>query len=194
MTDLDLPVIVGTVRRDNHSTGVGRFVHARGAARPGVSTRLYLPSELPLGNLVDREWEMDPKRPEVVAFVEAMGRADGFMIVTPEYNYGLPGTLKNLLDAIYDEWGRKPFAFVGVSSGMVGGARAIDQLRMVAAGVGAVSVPLHGLIRRVQDSFDGDRPVQDVEEYTTRIDKVWADLEWYARALKSARAGGPGPR
>lgn len=191
MAPLDLPVIVGTVRRGNQSSGVGRYVLSRGLLRPGVSSTLYLAQDLPFANLVDREWEMSPRPPAVAAFVDAMSRADGFMIVTPEYNYGIPGTLKNLLDALYDQWGRKPFALVGVSSGLVGGARALDQLRMVVAGINGVTVPFHVLVREAQDSFKEGVPVKDPEGYAKRLDKLWGELAWYAQALKDARGAAP---
>lgn len=192
MGGLYLPVIHGTQRKDNYSRRVARFVHARGAARPGVETRLFEPSELPFGNLLQREWEMEPRPAPVAAFVAEMGRADGFVLVTPEYNHGIPGTLKNVLDHLYDEWGRKPFAVVGVSNGQVGGARAVEQLRMVIPGLNAVSVPYSVLVRDVESTFPGDSPSPaDEKEFTSRVERLWKDLEWYAQALKAARAATP---
>jgi NAD(P)H-dependent FMN reductase len=190
-TPLNLPVLVGTMRRAAHSTGVGRFVHRRGTLRPGITSTLHLSPESPFANFVDTEWEMERPPPAVVEFTSAMAAADGFVIVTPEYNYGLPGTLKNLLDAVYDEWGRKPFAFVGVSSGGVGGARALEQLRSVVAGVKGLALPYQVLVRQVQESFRDDVPIVDVEAITQKIDRLWEELEWYARALRDARPSAP---
>ncbi|MEU2630343.1 NAD(P)H-dependent oxidoreductase [Kitasatospora sp. NPDC007106] len=56
---------------------------------------------------------------------------DGFVIVTPEYNHGIPAVLKNALDFLYAEWNNKAVGFV--SYGGVGGVRAVEQLRLVAA-------------------------------------------------------------
>ena len=60
-----------------------------------------------------------------------MGRADGFIVITPEYNHGYPAVLKSALDALYAEWVRKPIAFVSYG-GWSGGVRAVEQLRLVA--------------------------------------------------------------
>jgi len=56
---------------------------------------------------------------------------DGFVIVTPEYNHGIPGVLKNAIDYLYAEWNNKAVGFV--SYGSAGGARAVEHLRLVAA-------------------------------------------------------------
>jgi NAD(P)H-dependent FMN reductase len=188
LSDLYLPVLLGTVRQGNRSHGVADFVLARGRGRPGVETRLFDPAMLPFGNLVQREWEMDPRPPEVAAFVTEMARADGFLIVTPEYNRGLPGALKNLLDHLYEPWNRKPFALVGVSNGPVGGARVVMALHDVVMGLGGVTVPLAILVREVDEVFEGDHPVKDAEKTQKGVDKLWGELEWYARALKAARS------
>lgn len=187
---LYLPVLYGTLRSERKSLGVARFVAARLAKRPDVETRLVDPRELPFGNLDLREWEMSPRPPEVARFVDDMARADGFVVVTPEYNYGIPGTLKNLLDALYDEWNRKPFALVG-AGGISGGHRALDQLRQVVSGLGAIVVPEHLGVQNVGRTFGPDGPLEDEERWTTRVDTVLDALEWYARALKAARETAP---
>jgi NAD(P)H-dependent FMN reductase len=144
------------------------------------------PDELPFGNLRRREWEMDPQPPEVAAFVADMARADGFVIVSPEYNHGYPGTLKNLLDALFDEWNRKPFGLVGVG-GVSGGLRMMEQLRLVVAGLGAVVVPAHVPVQAVAKEQGPDGAFLDPQKWDGRFDKMLDEVEWYARALKAAR-------
>lgn len=58
-----------------------------------------------------------------------VGEADGYIMVTPEYNHGYPAVLKNAIDWVFPEWKGKPVGFVGF--GNAGGARAIEQLRQV---------------------------------------------------------------
>jgi NAD(P)H-dependent FMN reductase len=186
---LDLPVLLGTVRHERKSEWVARYVVQRLGRRPGVVSHLVDPRLLPFGNLDQREWEMEPRPPEVAAFVDAMARADGFVVVTPEYNFGYPGTLKNLLDAVYDEWNRKPFALVGVG-GISGGLRAIDNLRQVVSGLGAVVVPAHVPVTFVTKSFTEAGPI-DAHEWDRRFEKMFEDLEWYAAALQRARRESP---
>jgi NAD(P)H-dependent FMN reductase len=186
---LDIPVLLGTIRQERKSEWVARYVVDRLAKRPGVTSRLVDPRDLPFGNLDQREWEMDPQPPEVAAFVRDMARADGFVVVTPEYNWGYPGTLKNLLDALYDEWNRKPFALVGVG-GISGGLRAIDNLRQVVGGLGAIVVPSHVPVAYVTRAFTPEGPLE-AAEWDRRFEKMFEELEWYASALQKARAASP---
>lgn len=181
-----LPVLYGTVRAERKSIGVARFAEARIRAR-GHESRLFDPRDLPFGDLVAREWEESPPRPEVQAFVREMARADGFLVVTPEYNYGIPGALKNVLDALFDEWNRKPFAAVG-AGGISGGLRAVDHLRQVVSGLDAVMVPAHMPVQHVGRAWGPDGPLADAEEWGRRLDKVLGELEWYAEALTAARS------
>lgn len=62
-------------------------------------------------------------------WAEKVGAQDGFLIVTPEYNHGYPASLKNALDTLYQEWRRKPVAYVGY--GVIGAARSIEQINNV---------------------------------------------------------------
>jgi NAD(P)H-dependent FMN reductase len=187
---LYLPILYGTVRADRKSIHIARFALERLALRPGVETRLFDPRELPFGNLEHRVWEW-PDAPESVrSFVTEMGRADGFVLVTPEYNHGIPGTLKNLLDHLYDEWNRKPFGLVG-AGGIYGGARAIDGLRLVVPGLGGVSIPGMIGVPTVGTSFAEGGPTSDREGWERKFDKFAIELEWYARALQRARREEP---
>lgn len=67
-----------------------------------------------------------------------IAKADGFIIVTPEYNHSYPASIKNAIDYLYKEWVGKPMAFVGYGWG--GGKRAVAHLRDVAGGVGATAI------------------------------------------------------
>ena len=71
-----------------------------------------------------------PERDDVATLGNAIDRADGFVVLTGEYNHGYPAVLKNAMDWTFVEWRHKPITFVGW--GNVGGARAIEQLRAVA--------------------------------------------------------------
>jgi NAD(P)H-dependent FMN reductase len=186
---LYLPVLFGTVRDDNRSRAVAEYV-TRLLGERGVETRLVDPATLPFGELKRREWEMDPRPAEVDAFVRDMGRADGFVIVSPEYNWGYPGALKDLIDHLYDEWSRKPFALVGVG-GVSGGLRMIDQLRQVVSGVEAIPIPAHVPVQAVAKSFGPHGPLEDEPRWRARFGKMFDELEWYARALKAAREADP---
>lgn len=183
---LYLPVLLGTVRENRHSVHVARYATRLLEARPGVETRLFDPREWPFGDLERREWEMDPQPGRVETFVREMARADGFVIVAPEYNHGYPGALKNMLDAVYDEWNRKPFGLVGCG-GMSGGMRMIEQLRLVVAGLAGVAVPRSLPVPFVKKAFGETGPLADDEAWARRFGALFDEVVWYAEALRAAR-------
>jgi NAD(P)H-dependent FMN reductase len=183
---LYLPILYGSVRKNRRSFSVATFAQRLLEKRPDVETRLFDPRDLPFGNLVEREWEIEAPAPEVREFVREMGRADGFVVVTPEYNFGIPGALKNLLDHVYDEWNRKPFAMV-TAGGTSGGLRAADQLRQVVSGVGAFVVPAHVSVQFIGEAFNEGGPTATPEVWEERFGRLFRELEWYARTLRPAR-------
>ena len=114
--------------------------------------------------------------------------ADGFIIVSSEYNHGYPAVLKNALDSVFVEFNRKPVAFV--SYGSAGGARAVEQLRLVA--VELEMAPLRHAVHILPDLM---RPAMMAETFSpemfesldSRLDMVIADLIWWSTALRAAR-------
>ncbi len=77
--------------------------------------------------------------PDTLQWAATIASFHGFVIITPEYNHGVPGVLKNALDSLYDEWAGKPVGLIGY--GLVGGARALDQLRLLTVILGMRPVP-----------------------------------------------------
>jgi NAD(P)H-dependent FMN reductase len=86
----------------------------------------------------------DYTHPEGKAWAQRVGSADGVIIVTPEYNHGPTGVLKNALDWVGPEWKDKPVGFVSYG-GVSGGARAVEMLRSITIELGLVQVanPIH---------------------------------------------------
>jgi NAD(P)H-dependent FMN reductase len=72
-------------------------------------------------------------KPHTKTWSAKISSFDGFVFVTPEYNHGIPGALKNAIDFLFREWNNKAAGFV--SYGSAGGARAVEQLRLVMAEV-----------------------------------------------------------
>ena len=186
---LYLPILYGTVREGRRSWAVATWIEGRMRKRPGITTRLFDPRDLPFGNLERRVKETPVPSPEIEAFGAEIQRADGYVVVTPEYNFGIPGALKNLLDPFYREWNHKPFGVV-TAGGMSGGLRPADQLRIGIPGLGAVSIPMVLPVHEVETAFDDHGPVADVPAWESRADRFLAQLEWYAGALARARSLG----
>jgi NAD(P)H-dependent FMN reductase len=113
---------------------------------------------------------------------------DGFVVTAAEYNRGPTAVLKNALDYAYTEWNRKPITFVGY--GGVGGARAIEQLRLHAVELQmapsryAVHVTWGDFIQILQQG----KKLEDFEHLHQAAVTALDDLAWWARVLKDARA------
>ena len=121
-----------------------------------------------------------------------IGEADGYLVVAPEYNHGYSAVLKNALDFAYDEWSKKPMAFVSYSASSTAGARGVEQLRLVAIelGLAPLQAALHipGLPRDMA-TWDGSTD----EKLQKKLDTVLTELAWWAGALKTARKVASGP-
>ncbi|HET6403967.1 MAG TPA: NADPH-dependent FMN reductase [Candidatus Thermoplasmatota archaeon] len=180
------PVLHGTSRAGNKSIRPAMYAARRLKAR-GYETRLFSTMDLPFGDLRRREWEMEGPRPEVREFVREMARADGFVLVFPEYNHGYPGALKNVLDHLYDEWNRKPFALV-TAGGVSGGLRAQENLLPVIRALQGVVVPKGVAVASVGRVFGEDGMPLDPATWEHRFDAMVDDLAWWADALAAARA------
>ncbi|CAN7379721.1 NADPH-dependent FMN reductase [Devosia sp. LjRoot3] len=126
--------------------------------------------------------------PVAQAWAKTMAALDGYIFITAEYNHSISGVLKNALDHAYPEYSKKPAAFLGY--GGVGGARAVQQLRLILAELQvatlkfAVHINANEMLPLMKDEKDfGDFP------YLADAAKLMLDdLAWWAGALKTARA------
>ena len=93
---------------------------------------------------------------EVQAWSTVVDAAKAFIFVTPEYNHGYPGELKNAIDWLFSEWSTKPTGIVSYSGGQIAGARAAEQLKLVLSQVGCRLTQRHVALPsvRAQDGSD----------------------------------------
>jgi NAD(P)H-dependent FMN reductase len=185
---LDIHIIVGSVREGRMALPVARWVAEQMAARDDLN-----------GELIDlREWALpffaharppamggytDPLQ---IRWAEKIAAADGYLLIAPEYNHGTSAVLKNALDTVYAEWGRKPVSFV--SYGGVGGARSVEMLRLSA--VALEMAPLSNAVHLMGANArrDGDRFLGDDKD-GGRLAKLFDELAWWGNALRTARGG-----
>ncbi len=127
--------------------------------------------------------------------VAALGRridsADGFIALTSEYNHGYPASLKNAMDYVFVEFNKKPMTFVGY--GNVGGARAIEQLRMVCVEfeLAPLRHAVHILGGVMRDAMTAEVFTPAVfESLDERLVMMTNELVWWSNALKAAREAG----
>lgn len=178
---LFIPVILGTAREGRRSEHAARFVYDIVKQREDIETALLDVRDFRLVATDDSEkTALEKKLAEITA------RADGFVIVSPEYNHGYPGELKMMLDMSDGEYARKPIAICGVSGGGMGGVRMVEQLRSVCIELGAVPISDAVYFSRIGDLFNKDGVIKD-DAYHRRVAALLDELQWYATALKRAR-------
>jgi NAD(P)H-dependent FMN reductase len=178
---LFIPVILGTVRKGRASENVAKFVFEQVKKREGVETELI--------DIRDLNFPVDDageqiKNPE---FSETCERADGFVIVTPEYNHGYPGMLKHVLDSNLKEYIHKAVGICGVSAGGFGGVRAIEALLPVLRELGLVTIFWDGNFSGAQKLFGEDGKLLDEATHVKRIDKFLGELIWMSKVLRYGR-------
>jgi len=178
---LFIPVILGTVRKGRASENVARFVFGEVQKRDGVETELIDIRDLNLP--VDDAGEQIKNK----AFSETCERADGFVIVTPEYNHGYPGLLKHVLDSNLKEYIHKAVGVCGVSAGGFGGTRVIESLLPVFRELGLVTIFWDGNFSGAQKLFAEDGKILDEATHVKRIDKFLGELIWMSRVLRYGR-------
>ncbi len=189
MTQPKIGIIISTTRRGRLGERVAQWVAALGQQRPDLAFEIVDLRDHPLEFF---DAEMSPRWAPVEganaqAWTKRIAGFDGYVFVTAEYNRSITGALKNALDYIGFEAERKPAAFAGY--GAVGGARAVEQLRLMAVELGMVATksgvhigmePMIGLMREGKDFADFPHLAPTV---VTMLD----ELAWYARILKSGR-------
>jgi NAD(P)H-dependent FMN reductase len=186
---LKIPVLVGSVRRKRQSPKVARWLHGILEADDRVSSELLDLEELALPIMEERLRMRDDPPPGAVRLSEAVAAGDGLVIVTPEYNNGYPGVLKNALDYLLPELRRKPVGIVTVSAGGFGGVSCLAQLRQVLLAMGAAPIPASLPISRVGESFDDDGP--NDEAIADRAARFAGELLWWVEAVARQRAASP---
>lgn len=115
-----------------------------------------------------------------------IGEMDAFIIITPEYNHGPNAVLKNALDWVYNQWNKKPVAFVSYSPGAAGGIRAVEQLRLISIELQMAPIRDAVHISHVLDTIDENGTLLQ-GHYNERLSKALDQLLWWAKALKPAR-------
>ncbi len=177
---LFIPVILGTVRKGRASENVASFVHEETKKREGVTTELV--------DLRDLQFAFDDAGETIknAAFSETIKRADGLILVVPEYNHGYPGMLKHALDSNLKEYIHKAAGICGVSAGGFGGTRVIENLLPVLRELGLVTIFWDGNFSGAQKLFDADGKLLD-QSYVKRIDKFLGELIWMSKVLRHGR-------
>ena len=192
-----ISVIVGSIRQGRFGEKPAKWIFQQVQKRDGVEARLLDLRDFPMPFF---DHPMPPGMPgrapyenEVVKrWTNEIAQSDGFIFVTPEYNYGPPAVLKNALDWVYQEWNRKVAAFV--SYGGTGGIRSVQQLRLTAIELQLTPLrwSVHVPAATLWAHFQGGDVDKGLAELEAQAKPMLDQLLWWTSALKAAREGATG--
>ena len=178
-------VLVGSLRAAAFSRKLA--IAVAGLAPDGIECELVDGRDLPL---YDQDLDGEEKPAAVRRLLDQVSGADGLLFVTPEFNYGIPGPLKNAIDwasrpAYQSPLKGKPSLVIGLSLSPLGGVRAYDQLGTVLSGT--LTPTFLGpsfLVPAIHEKFDDAGHLTD-EVTRARLERTWpAYVEW-ARSLRA---------
>ena len=185
--NLKTAVVYGSVRRGRKGIRAARFIarklEERDHAVDLVDAAEY---DLPFLDLMHKEYAPGTAPAPMQAIAEIFEAADGFVIVSGEFNHSVPPALKNLLDHYQKEYLYKPSAIVTYSAGPFGGVRGLVNMRGILAELGTPAIPSAFPVSWVGASFDEDGNALDAA-YDKRVGRFIEEYEWYAKAMRAER-------
>jgi len=176
-----LAVIVGSTREHRRGRAIADWFVGEASDRPDVDL-----SEIDLADLdlpVRFTFDSNPALDDLRARLDA---ADGFVVVTPEYNHSFPAPLKHAIDFAKAEWRRKAVGCVSYG-GVSGGLRAVEHLRHVFAELHAHTIRDSVSFHRPWNGFDDDGAPSDPGGAHLAAQVLLEELVWWSRALRAAR-------
>jgi NAD(P)H-dependent FMN reductase len=181
-------IVISTTREGRFGDKPAQWIYDIAAGRDDLDFEIVDLRDYPLGFYGEARFEGDRTAEDGSRrWREKMASLDGFIIVTAEYNHGYSGVLKNALDHAYAEYNRKPASFIGY--GGVGGARAVQQLRLVC--VELQMAPLRSAVHIAAEPMravrQGDSRLADFEFLNERAATMLDELAWWTYALKAGR-------
>ncbi len=185
---LFIPVLLGTPRKNRQSEHVAKWLYGKMRERSeDLETRLFDVRDF---RLPQDHYGMEIKE-DFPEWRDAMTRADGLVIVTPEYNHGYPGTLKSVLDLLLPEYIHKAVAFAAVSAQVWGGVRVIEALVQTTRELGFAVTFTDLNFPRVHTLFDENGNLIDEKAYENRTKAFLDELIWMSRTLRWGRTNLP---
>ena len=189
-----ISVIVGSTHEGRFSEKPAKWIWNHLKRRDDVDARLLDLRDYPMPFFDQPVSPATPGRPPydnvvVKKWTAAIALSDGFIFVTPEYNYGPPAVLKNAIDWVYPEWNRKAAGFVSYGSAV--GARGVQQLRqtLIEVQLAPVRSSVHIPVATLWAHYKGGDVDAGLAELEAPARALIDDLLWWTTALKAARAG-----
>ncbi len=184
-----IAIIISTTRDNRFGEKPARWIYDAAVARGDLEVELIdlRDYDLPFFNEVASNLWVPSQDPAALRWQKKVAEFDGYIFVTAEYNRSIPGVLKNALDQAYREWNRKPAACVGY--GAVGGARAVEHLRLIAVELqmAPTRAGVHLQGADFMDVYRGEKSLAELEHLRPNVEQMLDDLVWWTGALSAAR-------
>lgn len=183
---LKLAIIIGSTRPGRVGEAVGRWVHEIAQQRTDAEFDLVDIADynLPLLDEPVPPSQGQYSKEHTKRWAAKIASFDGFIFVTPEYNHGICGALKNAIDFLFAEWNNKAAGFVGYGS--AGGVRAVEHLRLVMAEVQVATVRAQVMLS-LRDDFENYTKFKPRDFHKKLVDQVFDQVIAWGGALRPLR-------
>ena len=186
MKALRIGIIIGSTRPGRNGEAVAKWVYEIAQKRSDAEFELV---DIKDFNLPLLDEPVSPimgqyDKPHTKVWAAKIGSFDGYVFVTPEYNHGISGALKNAIDFLFREWNDKAAGFV--SYGGAGGARAVEQLRLVMAEVQIATVRNQVLLSMFTD-FEDFSVFKPAPQHEKSVNAMLDQVTAWGSALKTLR-------
>jgi NAD(P)H-dependent FMN reductase len=187
MADLKIAVILGSTRQNRNGAAVADWIIEKAASRAAADYELVDLRDypMPMFDAAASPAYVPPTDPTVQRWAAKIAEFDGYVFVTPEYNHSFSAVLKNALDSIYHEFNNKAAAFAGYGSFQ--GARAVEQLRLVASELQLAHVRQQLGFSLFTD-FENMSVFSPGPQHDANAETLFTQLEAWTGALKSIHA------
>jgi NAD(P)H-dependent FMN reductase len=189
MSKLKIAIVIGTTRATRFGHKPAQWIRDIAAERDDIEAEIVDLRNFPMpffDEVASNAW-VPSQNPVAQRWQRKVAEFDGFVFVTAEYNHGIPAVLKNALDYAYPEWTRKAAGLVGYGS--VGGSRAVEQLRLVAAELQLATVGTGVYIQGADfmAAWKEGKDLKDITYLQAGAKDMLDQLVWWTKALKAAR-------
>jgi NAD(P)H-dependent FMN reductase len=189
MTKPKIAIILGTTRATRFADKPAKWIHDIATQRTDLVTEIVDLRDFPMpffDEVASNAWV--PSKNEVAQrWQKKVAEFDGYIFVSAEYNRGVPAVLKNAMDYAYPEWNRKAAAYVGYGS--VGGARSVEQLRLISIELqmAPTRTGVHIQGADFMAALKEGKNLKDIPHLQQNATDMLDQLVWWTNALRAAR-------
>ncbi|MFJ8833156.1 NADPH-dependent FMN reductase [Micromonospora aurantiaca] len=183
----NIGIILGSTRPGRVGHQVAEWVAKHGSQHDGIDVEVVdiKDYDLPLFDEPHSPLLGSYTHPHTWSWSKKIAEFDGYVFVTPEYNRSIPSALKNAIDYLYGEWNNKAAGFVSYGSS-VGGARAVEHLRLITAGLQLAGVRTQVSLSLSTD-FAAFTTFTPGDRHNTTLRQLFTEVTVWAEALAPLR-------